>query len=57
MLKKASISWNVKQINKMINNGNITFDNAVQRGFEWDKKRMSLLIHSLINLRNIDTCG
>lgn len=48
MLKKASISWNVKQINKMISNGNITFENAVQRGFEWDKKRMSLLVHSLI---------
>ena len=48
MLKKASISWNVKQINKMINNGNITFENAVQRGFEWDKKRMSLFVHSLM---------
>ena len=46
MLKKANISWSVKQVVKMIRNGNIKFDNAVQRGYEWDKKRASLLVHS-----------
>lgn len=48
MLKKANISWSVKQVVKMIRNGNIKFDNAVQRGYEWDKKRSSLLVHSCI---------
>lgn len=48
MLNKASITWNVKQIVKMIKNNNISFDNAVQRGYEWDVKRASLFIHSLI---------
>lgn len=49
MLKKANISWSVKQVVKMIRNGNIKFDNAVQRGYVWDKKRGSLLIHSLLS--------
>lgn len=48
MLKKANISWSVKQVVKMIRNGNIKFDNAVQRGYEWDKKRASLLVHSAL---------
>ena len=48
MLNKASITWSIKQIVKMIKNGNIVFDNAVQRGYEWDVKRSSLFIHSLI---------
>jgi len=29
-------------------NGNITFDNAIQRGYVWDIKRKSLLIESMI---------
>lgn len=49
MMKKANITWSVKQIVKMIRNGNIKFDNAVQRGYEWDKKRVSLLVHSLLS--------
>lgn len=49
MLKKANISWSVKQVVKMIRNGNIKFDNAVQRGYEWDKKRASLLVHSALS--------
>ena len=48
MLKKANISWSVKQVVKMIRNGNIKFDNAVQRGFEWDKKHSSLLVNSCL---------
>lgn len=48
MLNKACVAWNVKQIVKMIKNGNLSFENAVQRGYEWDVKRSSLFIHSLI---------
>ena len=48
MLKKANISWNARQLSKMINKGTITFDNAVQRGLVWDNDRKSLLIHSMI---------
>lgn len=32
----------------MIDNGSLVFDNAVQRSFVWDKKRMSLLIDSIL---------
>lgn len=48
MIKKANINWTAKQLVKMVNNGTITFDNAVQRGFVWDMNRKSLLIHSMI---------
>lgn len=48
MLNKANITWSAKQIKKMIDNGKITFDNAVQRGLVWDKNRKSLLIHSML---------
>ena len=48
MLKKAAITWNAKQVVKMMRTDGIKFDNAVQRGYEWDKKRASLLISSLI---------
>lgn len=48
MLKKANINWTAKQLSKMEQNGKITFDNVVQRGYVWDIKRGSLLIHSMI---------
>ena len=48
MLKRANISWNARQLGKMIEKGTITFDNAVQRGFVWDNDRKSLLIHSMM---------
>lgn len=48
MLKRANISWNARQLSKMIDKGTITFDNAVQRGFVWDNDRKSLLIHSMM---------
>ena len=48
MLVKSNISWNAKQINKMVEKGTISFDNAVQRGLVWDNKRKSLLIHSIL---------
>lgn len=48
MLKRANINWNTRQLTKMVQKGTITFDNAVQRGYVWDVKRKSLLIHSLL---------
>lgn len=48
MLKRANINWTAKQLSKMEQNGKITFDNVVQRGYVWDIKRSSLLIHSMI---------
>lgn len=47
-MQKATVPWNTKQIHKMMGNGSIIFDNAIQRGFVWDKKRMSLLIDSIL---------
>ena len=49
MLKKANISWNARQLTKMIDKGSIVFDAAVQRGLVWDDERKSLLIHSMIS--------
>lgn len=48
MLKRLNINWNARQLVKMCMNGNITFDNAIQRGYVWDIKRKSLLIESMI---------
>ena len=48
MLKRMNINWNARQLVKMCMNGNITFDNAIQRGYVWDIKRKSLLIESMI---------
>lgn len=45
---KSNINWNCKQIAKMYDKGTIIFNNAVQRGFVWDKKRQSLLIHTIL---------
>ena len=48
MLKRANINWNARQLAKMAQNGTVSFDNAVQRGYVWDNKRKSLLIHSML---------
>lgn len=48
MLKKANIQWSGKQLTKKVNNGDVLFDCAVQRGYVWDNDRKSLLIHSMI---------
>lgn len=45
---RATIPWNCKQIHRMVTNGSLVFDNAIQRGFVWDLDRMSLLIDSLL---------
>ena len=47
-MKRANISWNARQLSKMIEKGSITFDSAVQRGLVWDNDRKSLLIHSMM---------
>lgn len=47
-LRKANITWNSKQVSKMIDNGKITFDNVVQRGDVWETERRSYLIDSII---------
>lgn len=47
-MTRAALSWNVNQVVKGIENGTITSDNAIQRGFVWDKKRMSLLIDTVL---------
>ena len=48
MLKKANISWNARQLSKMMDKGSITFDSAIQRNLVWDDHRKSLLIHSML---------
>ena len=48
MLVKANIPLSIKQIGKMVDRNKITFENAVQRGFEWDIRKQSLFIHSLL---------
>ena len=47
MIRKANINWTAKQLSKMVDKNSINFDNAVQRGYVWDKKRKSLLIDLL----------
>ena len=47
-MTKSNIQWNAKQVAKMVKNGNLKFDNAVQRGFVWDRKRMTLLIDTML---------
>ncbi len=49
MIKKANITWSAKQITKMVGASKITFENVVQRGYVWDTKRKSLLIHSMLS--------
>lgn len=47
-MTKSSRPWTIKQLISMIKNGSLVFDNAVQRSFVWDKKKMSLLIDSIL---------
>lgn len=47
-LVKANIPLSVRQIPKMVDSGKLCFENSVQRGYEWDKNRQSLLIMSLL---------
>lgn len=47
-MQKSAISWNMRQIKKMMDNGTLKFNAPIQRGFCWDKKRSTLLIDTLI---------
>lgn len=50
MIRKP-ISWNIKQVCKMIERGTITFDNPIQRpSGQWKPEDASLLIHSLLTM-------
>ena len=49
MLKKANLGWNARQLCRLVQKGEIKFDNAVQRGLVWDVQRKSLLIHSMLS--------
>lgn len=48
MLKQATLSWNARQLGKMVGKNEVVFDHAVQRRLVWDNDRKSLLIHSMI---------
>ena len=48
MFKRADMTWMAKQLIQIVNKKKVTFDNVVQRGYVWDNKRKSLLIHSMI---------
>lgn len=49
MLKKATLpSFTAKKLSKFMSEEKVTFDNVVQRNLVWDKKRKSLLIHSMM---------
>ena len=48
MLKQAKLEWNARQLCKLVQKGEIKFDNAVQRGLVWDVEKKSLLIHSML---------
>lgn len=47
-MQKSAISWNMRQIKKMMENNTLKFSNPIQRGYCWDVKRASLLIDTLI---------
>jgi hypothetical protein len=50
MIRKP-LSWNVKQVCSMINKGNITFENPIQRpAGQWKPENKSLLIHSILEM-------
>lgn len=48
MLRPARIEWTARKLCKMVQQNGITFDNVVQRGYVWDNKKKSLLIHSML---------
>ena len=44
----ATINWTIKTLKKKIEKGEITFENAVQRGLVWDDERKSYLIDTIL---------
>jgi uncharacterized protein with ParB-like and HNH nuclease domain/arsenate reductase-like glutaredoxin family protein len=49
MLNRASIPWNGKTLHNQMSKGNLVFDNPIQRGLVWDKKKQSLLIDTILH--------
>lgn len=47
-LDRSSIPWHANQIVKMMENGSLTFDNAIQRRLVWKTAQESLLIDSML---------
>ena len=47
-MKRACVTWKVNQINKMFENGNLVFDNVIQRNYVWNAVQQSGLIDSII---------
>ena len=47
-IEGASITWNFKQVSKMIEQKKISFDNIIQRSYVWEVIRRSLLIWNAI---------
>lgn len=45
---RANISWSTKQLVKAKINGSITFENSIQRGYVWDRRRQIQLIDSIL---------
>lgn len=48
MIKRAKMTWTVRDICRYKNKNELTFDNAIQRGNVWDLDKKSLLIHSIL---------
>ncbi len=50
-MQRKPLPWSIKQISNMIDKGNITFDNPVQRpAGQWKDEDKSLLIHSILTM-------
>lgn len=47
-MNRANINWTAKSLAKRVEKGEVTTENAVQRGFVWDIDKQSLLIHSML---------
>lgn len=48
MLKIAHLDWNIAKLNKLVKQGQVTFDNPMQRGLVWSPEKKSRLIHSIL---------
>ena len=50
MKTRTNFGLSVKQVAKKISNNTIRFDNVVQRGYVWDKKKQCGLINTLLSI-------
>ena len=49
MLNRSTIPWTGKTLHNQVSKGVLTFENPIQRGYVWDKKKKSLLINSMLS--------